>query len=219
MKQYIFTPDQLAYWLPILDEAGIAYDQFIKDGNTVLELAQEDALRIGIEKPPRPLSDLKRFGIGLLVLLGIAVALAIGAFLFSGCGVPYKKLAQTCAELYPPNESVSVRDSIIYDTLYFPDYQFQFIDTTDCPPNLTDTLKVIKTVTKKVEIFVPVEIPAKEKIVTVRDSALANVNTNLRKEVEKYKLRAASAAGFKWAFWILLAVALSYIGYRLFSKK
>jgi hypothetical protein len=148
----------------------------------------------------------------LFIFLALAAAL-------TGCGVPYKKLAAECARLYPPRDSITVRDTIVYDTLYFPDYTLEFVDTTNCPPNLTDTLRIVKTVAKLVPISVPVQIPRRDSLIYVRDlakeKAQADRIAQLEKDLQKQRLRAAGTGGWKWAFWVLLAAVIAFISYTL----
>jgi hypothetical protein len=63
---------------------------------------------------------------------------------FTGC----KTLEQKCIERFPITTTTEVRTQVVTDTLILPDTFVEYIDTTLCPPGLTDTLVVIKTRTR-----------------------------------------------------------------------
>lgn len=124
--------------------------------------------------------------------------------LLASCGVPLRQLPQTCAELYPPKETVVVRDTIVHDTLHFPDFAFEYLDTTVCPPQLTDTLIIVKTVKKTVPLLVPVQIPRRDSLIYIRDVAEEKVLrwevALLQKRLDACKLKMANSKKWFWAF-------------------
>jgi hypothetical protein len=61
-------------------------------------------------------------------------ALAAFAILLFGCN-PNAKLAQKCAEQYPCEDSLTVREITRTDTVELTDTYIEYLDTTICPPS------------------------------------------------------------------------------------
>jgi hypothetical protein len=93
-------------------------------------------------------------------------------FTFNSC-IPPGKLPQRCADQFPCRDSLILRDRWVHDTITFPDYQFEYIDTTHCPPNLVDTLLIIKERIRTVPgPVVAITVPCQDSIIYRRDTAL-----------------------------------------------
>lgn len=116
-------------------------------------------------------------------------------------------LAKKCAELFPPRDSVRIDTIVATDTLIIPDTWIEVIDTTDCPPSDTATVK-IKTILVPVPgDTIRIEIPVIDtNIIFMPDSAmiwyLESQITKLKKENTKLE----SKLGNRWPVWILVAI-------------
>ncbi len=119
--------------------------------------------------------------------------------------------AKYCAEKFPVKDSVYVRDSVRFDTLYLqgdPVIEYQTINDT-----------VYKTITVPGTTYFVTKTVTKDSIIIRRDSAgftalrnqlndLIVVNKDLVGERDKYKKKAKTNATQKWITWILLLVGL-----------
>lgn len=74
--------------------------------------------------------------------------------------------ADKCASRFPAPEKTTIRENYVLDTLYLHEYTAVFTDTTNCPPNLSDTTIIV---TERTRI-----IPGQKVIVErlVRDTVL-----------------------------------------------
>lgn len=74
--------------------------------------------------------------------------------------------ADKCASRFPAPERTTIRENYVVDTIYLHEYTAVFTDTTNCPPNLSDTTVVI---TERTRV-----IPGQKVIVErlVRDTVL-----------------------------------------------
>lgn len=117
--------------------------------------------------------------------------------LLSGC-MTADKLAQKCADLYPPKietkTDVFVIDSITHETLYVEVPDIMFMDTTECPPS--DTLKVIikERVVEQMpgKVVTNTVVQTKTQTVTVENTAKTALFLN-----EISGLKSSMAAAYK----------------------
>lgn len=142
---------------------------------------------------------------------------------FPGC-IPPGKLPQRCSDLFPCRDSTIIRERIVQDTVYFPEYGFEYIDTTKCPPGLVDTLVIVKEKTVTIPArTVTVTLPCQDSIIYIRDTALeAMLKEQLgdaNELINKARRKADRQAAWKWAFFGLLLVVGIGIGFLLRKKK
>jgi len=71
------------------------------------------------------------------------------AFVLSAC-IPPGRLADECSRRYPPRDSTIIRERTDTVLLSYPEVIYEFLDTTQCPPMLTDTLLIVKERTLRI---------------------------------------------------------------------
>jgi hypothetical protein len=154
----------------------------------------------------------------LLILLSSYLLL-----LLPGC-IPPGKLPARCAEDFPCRDSTIIRERLVQDTVYFPEYAFEYIDTTKCPPGLTDTLVIVKekaiTVPAKT---VTVTLPCRDSLIYIRDTALEALLKEQLSDADKERLKLQRKAdrqgAWKWAFIILALVLGLGVGFSLAKRR
>jgi hypothetical protein len=93
-------------------------------------------------------------------------------FTLNAC-IPPGKLPQRCADQFPCRDSAIVRERIITETISYPDVVYEFIDTTVCPPNLPDSVIIIKERVKTIPgKTISIKVPCQDSIIYRRDTAL-----------------------------------------------
>jgi hypothetical protein len=68
----------------------------------------------------------------------------------ASCGLNRPSLAERCAAEFPSRADTVYQAEVITDTLVIPDTYVEYLDTTICPPNLTDSTVVTRTVVRRV---------------------------------------------------------------------
>ncbi|MEO0627788.1 MAG: hypothetical protein AAFY91_12420 [Bacteroidota bacterium] len=144
------------------------------------------------------------------MILRFYIALLVSTALFS-C----KSLETKCIERFPTTTKTEVREVTYKDTIIIPWNSVEFVDTTYCPPNLTDTLEVIKSVIKSI----PGDTIYREYVCT--DTVLVNQDEELvqylrsqqaetLRRLEKYQRKSYTR------LWLVIGLGLLIIGYTVF---
>lgn len=150
---------------------------------------------------------------------GVAMLLLL---ICSACSPRLGKLAELCAEHFPVKDSTRIEERIVTDTVLLPDTYVQYIDSTECPPNLSEPT----TIVKEIKVPVPgqkvvVQVPCQDRIIMRRDSAMETVLRNqvakLQKELAKTEKRQQRQS--KSLLWWLIVLLGGLVAYRLLRKK
>lgn len=139
--------------------------------------------------------------------------LLLTLLLLSSC-MTYEKLAQKCAATFPAVDSTKVITLTMLDTLLLPDTLLMVIDTTFCPPGLTDTLRVVdtirqripgKTITRILQVRDTIQVRTDAKLLRALESQLAGAQA----DVQRYKASRNAARWFALCIGLIGVLALT----------
>ncbi len=143
----------------------------------------------------------------------IIIVLALGAL---SCSTS-KDLAKICAEAYPCQGSMFVRDTIIHDTVEVGGWWTTITDSVPCPPSDTQVIvtaprRVLVPVTK-VAVTYQVRDTCYVRQDLAKLTALNNEIRTLKDLLNKSEQRVAGARPYKWITWGLLLLIVALLGY------
>lgn len=134
---------------------------------------------------------------------------------FAGCSAD---LAQRCASLYPCRDSIIVSEKIIHDSIPVGPWWLTVSDSVKCPVDTVERWQTFtKTITvpvRKVEFKYLVRDTCFLRIDEAAISQLQATNSDLRRQLEKEKVKAAKVGPWRLVSIILislLVLALAYI--------
>lgn len=157
----------------------------------------------------------------LLSRHGPGVAMLLLLFC-SACSPNLGKLAERCAEYFPVKDSTRTEIRIVTDTVLLPDTYVEYVDSTECPPNLSEPTTIIK----EIKVPVPgqkvlVQVPCEDRIIMRRDSAMETVLRNqvakLQQELRKAEKRQQGRS--KSLLWWLIVLVGGVVAWRLLRNK
>ena len=158
------------------------------------------------------------------------IAISILALTATSCASNRATLAMKCAKNFPCGDTSVVVTRVHTDTIMLAGYDDTVTVAVPCPPNLTDTVMVSRTVT--------VTTPAKTILrkITVQDTITARIDSALRVAYAEMELKyleahqanltyqvqvkeARRASGRSWWPWVLVGLLSAAILYLVFVKK
>jgi hypothetical protein len=157
--------------------------------------------------PPPPSDEVITWPLVVLVLIYL---------LFGSCR-SRTDLAQLCAESFPPKMDTTVVERLRTDTLTLAGQTVTVVDTTYCPPGLSETRLVVDTIVRRLPARIHTyEVITHDTVIEYRDAALnvelATKNRELIGQVER--LRGTSST-MKWLIGFIVGIAVLVLAIRL----
>ena len=157
----------------------------------------------------------KRLMRGLAWLANLVLLLSL-AYLLMGC----KSLETRCLERFPTETRTEVRQRTVIDTVLLPDTYVEFVDTTYCPPELADTLVVIKPITRYLKgDTIYREVVCTDTVTVVehdeRVAYLLQENQRLETKLNEEKKRYPLLSGIAHILTLLIVLAGAYLVARV----